>query len=184
MKFACLSADPSAQTAGNNPIVLYALRMMHENPHLLTAINGAMAEGMQSEAGTDGMPSLPPASTTPRPARLQAFTQQPPQPTEWHLSLGSPSPFGQTSQMPIELSKAIPFQIDATWAATYASKCDALSKVTQALYSYSSYCSLQAAADTDDEEERMRAIFKRTLSAVEGDTFLRALKFQRPPPGE
>ena len=170
------SPEPNARTVGNNPVLLYAVRMMHADPQLLAALNGAMAENMQSEAGPNGMPSLPTSLTAPQPSRARM-----PQPGGLGLLPASPLGPGPGkglppppallppvpgAGLPYELAMASSFQAQAAWGAIFAAKCDGVCKVAQALHYY------QGVTKPDDEQEnRLHEILKRSITAVEADAF-------------
>lgn len=51
--------DPSAETVGKNPVVLYAVRLMIACPWICPSLNGAMPLGMQSEPDATGIVVVP-----------------------------------------------------------------------------------------------------------------------------
>lgn len=168
------SAEPNARTVGNNPVLLYAVRMMHADPQLLAALNGAMAEDMQSEAGANGIPSLPTSVTAPQSikARMpQPGGLLPASPLGPGPGKGLPPPPALPSMpgagLPYELAMASSFQAQAAWGAIYAAKCDGVCKMAQALH----YYQMTNTKPDDEQEDRLHKILKRSITAVEADAF-------------
>lgn len=146
------ACDPSEATVGSNPVLLYAVRVMHQFPWILATLNGAMPIEQQSEPGADGLINLPEPVTQPvtQPVQLHSaipFHMSTPQLTP-QLPLRALPPMA----LPDELVQAAEqqkvtsrYECQAAQGSIFGHKCGGLRNIAETLRC----CESMTVTDTD-----------------------------------
>ena len=174
--------DPSADTVGKNPVVLYAVRLMIAYPWISPSLNGAMPLHVQSEPDETGMVAMPDSTQAQLPlsAVPAHMALLPPKPQAPASPQQQPNTrVGLLPQLPDELAQAAAQQKATSWyqakaaqGEIFARKCEALRNVAQSMHAIEGMTQVHGTAEAYG---KLDAILKRGIQGVENDQFYRKL---------